>query len=550
MAYDKVVDSGALDTGLTSIANKIRSRSGGSNQLLFPTGFVSEIDNIPQGGGGIEEKDVNFYDYDGTLVASYTTAEFAALSAMPSNPTHTGLTAQGWNWSLAEAKTYVASYGKLNIGQMYTTSDGKTRIYVDFTGWNYEIGFNFTLYFAQGIYSEVTIDFGDGSDEETLSSDSSGGWASIEHWYDSGTAYVITITPVEGSFSIQGDGGHISSQLMCWPWEDSENTLSPYAYSSYANTVKKVELGQSAGIGFAAFMKCSNLESITIPSGIESIGQYAFSGCRALKSVTIPSGMSSGYRMINTYTFINCESLKSITIPNDITSIESNAFASCFSLKSATLSSNITAIAGNAFQNCYDIKYITIPSGVTSIGSRTFSNCFSLEAITIPSGVTSIGTYAFQNCETIKSVTIPSGVTKVDNYTFDACYNLETVTIPNSVTSIGDNAFSNCSSLKTINSNDSAVIPSRVTSIGQSAFQQCYSLYYVRVPSSVTSIGKNAFSKCSHVIEYTFERTTPPTLGATAFNTIQPYCAIYVPEESVTAYRTASGWSTYASYIQ
>ena len=51
MAYDKVVDSGVLDSGLTSIANKIRSRSGGSNQLAFPAGFVSEIDNIPTGGG-------------------------------------------------------------------------------------------------------------------------------------------------------------------------------------------------------------------------------------------------------------------------------------------------------------------------------------------------------------------------------------------------------------------------------------------------------------------------------------------------------------------
>lgn len=51
MAIDKAVDSGVLDAGLTSIANKIRSRSGGSSQLAFPNGFVSEIDNIPSGGG-------------------------------------------------------------------------------------------------------------------------------------------------------------------------------------------------------------------------------------------------------------------------------------------------------------------------------------------------------------------------------------------------------------------------------------------------------------------------------------------------------------------
>ena len=56
-------------------------------------------------------KEVNFLDYDGTILYSYTAAEFAALSSMPANPTHDGLTAQGWNWSLANAKAYVASMG-------------------------------------------------------------------------------------------------------------------------------------------------------------------------------------------------------------------------------------------------------------------------------------------------------------------------------------------------------------------------------------------------------------------------------------------------------
>ena len=32
--------------------------------------------------------DVTFYDYDGTIVASYTAADFANLSAMPANPTY------------------------------------------------------------------------------------------------------------------------------------------------------------------------------------------------------------------------------------------------------------------------------------------------------------------------------------------------------------------------------------------------------------------------------------------------------------------------------
>lgn len=52
MAVDKLVDSTQLDADLTSVANAIRAKSGGSSQLAFPAGFVSEIGNIPSGGSG------------------------------------------------------------------------------------------------------------------------------------------------------------------------------------------------------------------------------------------------------------------------------------------------------------------------------------------------------------------------------------------------------------------------------------------------------------------------------------------------------------------
>ena len=87
------------------------------------------IGSISSGGGGnpvAEENDVIFIDYDGTIRYSYSAADFANLTALPANPTHQGLTAQGWNWTLADAKEYVAAYGMLVIGQLYVTDDGKT----------------------------------------------------------------------------------------------------------------------------------------------------------------------------------------------------------------------------------------------------------------------------------------------------------------------------------------------------------------------------------------------------------------------------------------
>ena len=66
MSLDKLVDSTQLDTDLTSVANAIRAKSGGSGQLAFPSGFVSEIQAIPSGGSSVP---------DFTLVGTQTITE-------------------------------------------------------------------------------------------------------------------------------------------------------------------------------------------------------------------------------------------------------------------------------------------------------------------------------------------------------------------------------------------------------------------------------------------------------------------------------------------
>lgn len=64
MSLDKLVDSSQLDSDLTSVANAIRAKSGGSGQLAFPASFVSAIQAIPSGGGGGDE---TWYDHHGIL---------------------------------------------------------------------------------------------------------------------------------------------------------------------------------------------------------------------------------------------------------------------------------------------------------------------------------------------------------------------------------------------------------------------------------------------------------------------------------------------------
>ena len=57
----------------------------GLGQVTINTNVVEDL----------TEKDINFYDYDGTLVKSYSKENFLTLTEMPANPSHEGLIAQG-----------------------------------------------------------------------------------------------------------------------------------------------------------------------------------------------------------------------------------------------------------------------------------------------------------------------------------------------------------------------------------------------------------------------------------------------------------------------
>lgn len=191
-----------------------------------------------------------------------------------------------------------------------------------------------------------------------------------------------------------------------------------------------------------------------------------------------------------------------------------------------------------------DITTFNIPSGTTKIGDSAFKDCTALSSVTIPNSVTSIGSSAFSNCSSLTSVTIPNSVTEIGNYVFSNCSGLTSVEIPNSVTSIGMHIFSYCSKLTAVE------IPNSVTSIGDSAFRYCTSLTSVNIPNSVTLIKSYAFKDCSGLTSITIQATTPPTLvNNNAFQNTND-CPIYVPAESVDAYKAATNWSSYADRIQ
>ena len=144
----------------------------------------------------------------------------------------------------------------------------------------------------------------------------------------------------------------------------------------------------------------------------------------------------------------------------------------------------------------------------------------------------------------IKRAIISNTFTSIGDNAFNGCSGLTNINIPNGITSIGNYTFQTCRSLTSI------TIPSSVTEIGYYAFQMCISLTSIELPSGVTSIGDNVFNACNSLSNVTVLATTPPTLGSSVFDNNASGRKIYVPSDSVNAYKTATNWSDYADIIQ
>ena len=130
-------------------------------------------------------------------------------------------------------------------------------------------------------------------------------------------------------------------------------------------------------IGRDAFLNCTGLTSVTIPTSVKTIGWYAFSGCTGLTSIVIPDSVTT----LDWFAFSGCTGLTSATIGNGVTCIDASAFAGCTNLTTVTVGTGVTGIGWSAFKGCSQLSTINIPSSVTSIDRYAFYGCSSLSKV-------------------------------------------------------------------------------------------------------------------------------------------------------------------------
>ena len=334
-----------------------------------------------------------------------------------------------------------------------------------------------------------------------------------------------------------------------------------------------------------AFVHCSLLQKIDIPSSVQIIGAYAFYGCTfkhlklkesiqyidkdafsgsAIEEIIIPDGKLPYFVSIapNCSTLFVEESKRSekmstlvlqedidnawideyggiyssdkkrllkcdVTIAkyhvrNGVLVIANNAFKNNPALECIILPDSLLEIGESAFEYCKNLKEINIPPRVGQIRRRTFLGCELLKSVDLPSHIFQIGEEAFSYCKSINSFIIPSQVSEINKNTFSHCTSLIDIKLHDSIKKIGSGAFQECNSLLGIK------LPCGISSLAYDLFRGCCSLNEINIPEGVKTIGKYCFWNCKSLIKVTLPNSLED-IGETSFDNCTSLETICLP---------------------
>jgi sorbitol-specific phosphotransferase system component IIA len=283
---------------------------------------------------------------------------------------------------------------------------------------------------------------------------------------------------------------------------DASDITVPSNFTFDGNTYNVKTIGRSAFYGF------TNLKSLVIEEGIETICDMALQGCSNLKKLVLPSSLKT----LGSNVFKDCSSLIHIwckvidaTIL-DATKIPKNEMMTLYVPNVSNYTSNgnwDTQFNGRIYEG--EMTEVTDANGMTYIcatGSK-------------------IATLFVGKNES--DVVVPS---TVSGYT---------------VTGIDRRAFYGFSSLVNL------TVSENVSIIGPEAFRDCSSLKTAKLPASLTSIKSKAFNGCSNLARVVSKVQTPFSISDDVFSSAK---YLFVPSTKSSDYQFIGGWKNFAYIME
>jgi hypothetical protein len=335
------------------------------------------------------------------------------------------------------------------------------------------------------------------------------------------------------------------------------------------NTVTDSGITYQVQVGKLAFWRDTTLRSVIMADSVQ-IKSRAFQECKNLSHIQFP-------RLLTTIEeYVCCSTnLDSVVIPDSVKRIEESAFCACYMLKYAKLPEGLQVIEGGAFYHTA-IEYIDFPASLTKIGSGAFESV-PLRRITFPDNNQIKDIFcAFEDINTLEYVDLSNTPITV----WDACFRfctIDTFLLPDSlkiVKRIDDLRINYLSPFPpTLEDISVTTISTKVMDLSKTTLENLsidgqtpiYKLPVTLQYASIYSDWKYLFLKADTMKEIRWNTfyyvaswgggnrdrpiilrsKVPPTLAEFA-NIDTCYAPLYVPCESVEAYKRAPGWRWFA----
>lgn len=313
-------------------------------------------------------------------------------------------------------------------------------------------------------------------------------------------------------------------------------------------------------IGTWAFFN-TGLESLRLPTSLETLGSAAFRENNKLKTVTVAA--SSKLKKIDAGAFYSNTNLESFTFEGTtaLETIGQQAFMGATKLKKFNIPASVKSIESAAFEGTSSMKEVTFaaPAQITKITEGAFQGASALEKIELPVSVKEIEKDAFNKCKSLKEIVIPKDVNKIDPTGFQQCESLEKFTVDKANTTYSSvDGFLLSKDKKTLVSFPPAkagtyytMLPPTIEEIGQQAFYDIQKLENITLPANVKKIDKWAFDLVKNLNTIAFLGKTPvaeANIDPTAFNPLnvdKTKIQINVRKDAKAAYEANNVWKTF-----
>lgn len=319
--------------------------------------------------------------------------------------------------------------------------------------------------------------------------------------------------------------------------EKTQDDIIPYSAFKEKKTLSHFSFPEKITyIGPFAFCNTSLSGALIIPDEVTEISDYAFQGT-LIGSVAF----SPRLNRITGYAFDNCTSLTgTLALPETLTYIGYSAFNNCSLAGELHLPNNLEEIGRMAFRSAGSfVGNLRIPDKIKTIPAYAFSDCGFTGQLDLNNAV-EFGLCAFSGCLFGGDLIIPEGTIEIPGSFLNSSRGrLNSIVLPKTLRRIGDSAFSGQSRLRNISISEGLV------SIGVSAFYMT-DLVSLELPSTIQTINKDAFRACFILSNITCHAVEPPAVMQGAFDGVaKDNFTVEVPAQSVTRYKTESGWSDF-----